>query len=90
TQPLALAAIIRSQPGPLVVIASSGRQTQDLAKQMPELIQGLEVVEVPSWETLPHERLSPAPETVGRRVKAFRRIAEADFKGLVLVSVRAA
>ncbi|MEL0237622.1 MAG: hypothetical protein VW952_04500, partial [Aquiluna sp.] len=44
TQPLALAAIIRSQPGPLVVITSSGRQTQDLAKQMPELIEGLEVV----------------------------------------------
>lgn len=57
---------------------------------MPELIEGLEVVEVPSWETLPHERLSPAPETVGRRVKAFLRIAEKDFKGLVLVSVRAA
>ena len=30
----------------------------------------------PSWETLPHERLSPRPDTVGRRLALFRRLAD--------------
>ena len=30
---------------------------------------------LPSWETLPHERLSPRADTVGRRVAVLRRLA---------------
>ena len=38
---------------------------------------GRDVVAVlPSWETLPHERLSPRPDTVGRRLSIFRRLAD--------------
>ena len=33
-----------------------------------------EILEFPAWETLPHERLSPSAETVGRRLHALRRI----------------
>ena len=29
----------------------------------------------PSWETLPHERLSPRADTVGRRLAVLRRLA---------------
>ncbi len=29
----------------------------------------------PSWETLPHERLSPRADTVGRRIAVLRRLA---------------
>ena len=32
----------------------------------------------PSWETLPHERLSPRSDTVGRRLAVLRRIAHPD------------
>ena len=32
------------------------------------------VVEFPSWETLPHERLSPRSDTVGRRLAVLRRL----------------
>src|SRR5690606_943188 len=44
------------------------------------------------WETLPHERLSPSAETVGRRAAALRLLREHDgSKPLVMVaSVRAA
>ena len=31
------------------------------------------VAVLPSWETLPHERLSPRPDTVGRRLACCRR-----------------
>ncbi len=30
---------------------------------------------LPSWETLPHERLSPRADTVARRLTIFRRLA---------------
>ncbi len=33
------------------------------------------IVEYPSWETLPHERLSPRSDTVGRRLAVLRRLA---------------
>ena len=29
----------------------------------------------PGWETLPHERLSPNSDTVGRRIAVLRRLA---------------
>ena len=32
----------------------------------------------PSWETLPHERLSPSSDTVGRRVAVMHRLAHPD------------
>ena len=36
------------------------------------------VVEFPAWETLPHERLSPRSDTVGRRLAVLRRLAHPD------------
>ena len=29
------------------------------------------VLDLPAWETLPHERLSPSAETVGRRIRTL-------------------
>ena len=37
-----------------------------------------EVAEFPAWETLPHERLSPRSDTVGRRLDVLRRLAGKD------------
>ncbi len=34
-----------------------------------------EVADYPAWETLPHERLSPRSDTVGRRLAVLRRLA---------------
>ena len=36
------------------------------------------VATFPSWETLPHERLSPRSDTVGRRLAVLRRLAHPD------------
>ena len=33
---------------------------------------------LPAWETLPHERLSPSSDTVGRRLAVLRRLAHPD------------
>ena len=78
---------------PLVIVTPSSRQAEEIASTCRELTSSIEVIEFPSWETLPHERLSPAAETVGRRLKALHRMLELKAQSkpyLVLMSVRAA
>ena len=59
---------------PLVVVTATGREADDLTVELTEMI-GPSVAMFPSWETLPHERLSPGPDTVGRRLEVLRRLA---------------
>ncbi|WP_461028853.1 transcription-repair coupling factor, partial [Streptomyces sparsus] len=50
---------------------------EDLAAALRSLMpagQDDTVVEYPAWETLPHERLSPRSDTVGRRLAVLRRL----------------
>ncbi|MFZ0323529.1 MAG: transcription-repair coupling factor, partial [Actinomycetes bacterium] len=39
------------------------------------LLPADQVADFPAWETLPHERLSPRSDTVGRRLAVLRRLA---------------
>ncbi|MFF3566463.1 transcription-repair coupling factor [Nocardia jiangxiensis] len=59
---------------PLVVVTATGREADDLTVELAE-IAGPGVALFPSWETLPHERLSPSADTVGRRLQVLRRLA---------------
>lgn len=92
TQALAIAALTKSR-GLSLVVVPSGRQAGEVASLL-SAVPELELIELPSWETLPHERLSPAPETIGRRLRALNRMHEVskgvDHPVVVLVSVRAA
>jgi transcription-repair coupling factor (superfamily II helicase) len=95
TQAIALASILQSTDGPLLVIAATGRQVEELSTSLQELVDGIQIIEFPAWETLPHERLSPSPETVGRRIKALHDInalskRKSEKRVVVLLSIRAA
>ncbi|WP_280366215.1 transcription-repair coupling factor [Nocardia wallacei] len=59
---------------PLVVVTATGREADDLTGELAEIL-GEGVALFPSWETLPHERLSPGADTVGRRLQVLRRLA---------------
>ena len=81
----------------LLVITATGRDSEALRIALPSFAADAEIIEFPAWETLPHERLSPSAEIVGRRLTALRRLAEwnsadpATRKPIVLAaSVRAA
>ncbi|CAB4916679.1 MAG: transcription-repair coupling factor [Actinobacteria bacterium] len=63
---------------PLLIAAATGREAEDLAASIRALLPNRNVVVFPSWETLPHERLSPSSDTVGRRVAILRRLAHPD------------
>ncbi|PZR54261.1 transcription-repair coupling factor [Xylanimonas oleitrophica] len=63
---------------PLVVVTATGRQADELAASVRAYLpdeQADDVAVLPSWETLPHERLSPRADTVARRIAVFRRLA---------------
>ncbi len=62
-------------------MTATGREADDLTTELQEIF-GDGVAQFPSWETLPHERLSPSADTVGRRLQVLRRLAcpdEADY-----------
>ncbi|WP_135457808.1 transcription-repair coupling factor [Mycobacterium sp. DL99] len=63
-----------AQQGPLLVVAATGREADDLTAELRGVF-GDAVALFPSWETLPHERLSPGVETVGARLLLLRRLA---------------
>ena len=48
---------------PLLVVAATGREADDLTAELRGVF-GDSAALFPSWETLPHERLSPGVETV--------------------------
>ncbi len=60
---------------PVLAVTATGRQAEDLAASLRCYLEPGAVVEFPSWETLPHERLSPRSDTVGRRLAVLRRLA---------------
>jgi len=78
-----------------VVIVATGREAEDLEQELLFLDHSAEILQFPAWETLPHERLSPSPETVGRRFQTLTRLSELateklDHPVYLLISIRAA
>ena len=70
----------------VLAVTATDREAADLGAAAADLL-GPDVVEVlPSWETLPHERLSPRPDTVGRRLSIFRRLADPAVAPRVVVT----
>ncbi|MGC5364534.1 transcription-repair coupling factor [Streptomyces sp. DT24] len=59
----------------VLAVTATGREAEDLAAALRTLLPPDTVAEYPSWETLPHERLSPRSDTVGRRLAVLRRLA---------------
>ena len=65
-------------PAPLVVVTATTREAEDLASALGLFLPSEGIAVFPSWETLPHERLSPRSDTVGRRLAVLRRMAHPD------------
>ncbi|GAA2445601.1 transcription-repair coupling factor [Streptomyces mauvecolor] len=74
-RPFAIAGLARGAGRPVLAVTATGREAEDLAAALRSMLPAEEIVEYPSWETLPHERLSPRSDTVGRRLAVLRRLA---------------
>jgi transcription-repair coupling factor (superfamily II helicase) len=79
-RPFAVAALAAEAGGgcPVLAVTATSREADDLANALTCLLPPDSVAVYPSWETLPHERLSPRADTVGRRLAVLRRLAHPD------------
>ncbi len=59
----------------VLAVTATSREAEDLVAGLGDLLDPAAVALYPSWETLPHERLSPRSDTVGRRLAVLRRLA---------------
>ena len=79
-----------AEPRIVLLVTATGREAEALAESL--TTWGVQSVIFPSWETLPHERLSPSSETIANRIQALRRVRM--WNGIeslvVIASVRAA
>jgi transcription-repair coupling factor (superfamily II helicase) len=62
----------------VLAVTATAREAEDLVEELGSLLDPDTVALYPSWETLPHERLSPRSDTVGRRLAVLRRLAHPD------------
>lgn len=95
-----LAALLAARGGPsgapasLLVVTPTGRRAEAIGAALQSLVPGARVHHFPAWETLPHERLSPSTETVGRRLEVLRAASAGMDAGdaplIVTASVRGA
>ncbi len=72
---------------PLVAVTATGRQASDLQDSLTDL--GRTTAVFPAWETLPHERLSPTADTVGRRMAVVADVAAGSLPDVLIVPIRA-
>jgi transcription-repair coupling factor (superfamily II helicase) len=60
---------------PVLLVSSTFREAEELTAALQSLVGEEAVAYYAAWETLPHERLSPGSDTVGRRLELLRRLA---------------
>ncbi|GLW62078.1 transcription-repair-coupling factor [Actinomadura rubrobrunea] len=96
--PILAAALARrtADGGVVLAVTATEREAEDLASALTSLLDPDRVACFPAWETLPHEKLSPRSDTVGRRLAVLRRLTHPDAGdgaggplGVVVTPVRA-
>ena len=77
-RPVLTAALTRRAGGAdrfVLAVTATAREAEDLTTALGSFLPPGRVASFPGWETLPHERLSPQSDTVGRRIAVLRRLA---------------
>ena len=73
-RPFVVAALAAKAGRTVLAVTATGREAEELEAALGSLHDPHRVALFPSWETLPHERLSPRADTVGRRLAVLRRL----------------
>ncbi len=80
----------RSQSLPVVVVTHSSRRAEEIFLSLTSILGDEKLAFFPSWETLPHEKLSPKSDTIARRLQTLYRLKNSPSSVQILVtSVRA-
>jgi transcription-repair coupling factor (superfamily II helicase) len=82
--------VTASSRRPFVVAVPTSTEAERLAHDLSQYLGADHVELFPAWETLPFERVSPATETMGRRLRVLWRLQhEPSRPRVVVASVRA-
>ncbi len=73
-RPFLVAGLAARVGGTVLAVTATQREAEDLVEGLGDLVDPRTVALYPPWETLPHERLSPRSDTVGRRLAVLRRL----------------
>lgn len=65
--------------GLILYVTASGRSAEQIEAELTGYLP--RVARFPSWETLPHERLSPRADTMAQRIAALRRLTHPEKSG---------
>ena len=73
-----VAALLAERGAPLLVVVPTEKDADAVADDLGAYLGNDAVAIFPPWETLPHERLSPQPATVGQRLRVLDRLRAGD------------
>ena len=86
-RPISIAALAHlSDRSPLIVACPTGTDAARLHDDLVHFLGRDKCLLFPAWETLPFERVSPAVETMGRRMEVLWRLTSTDHQPRVIVA----
>ncbi|MEO0636399.1 MAG: transcription-repair coupling factor [Pseudomonadota bacterium] len=86
-----LARAVEDRRGPLVFVARDGLRAADVETALAFYAPDLEVLQIPAWDCLPYDRVSPNADVSARRVTALAELAEGlgDAPRLIITTANA-
>ena len=75
-----------SERRPILVATASQNEADRLAADIAAVLGADDVASFPAWETLPFERVSPAVETMGNRLRTLHRLGDPSTAPAVVVA----
>src|SRR5690606_33604370 len=78
--------------GPIVFIVHDGQRVPGLIEALGFVRPGLPVLDLPAWDCLPYDRVSPGPDTAGRRLDALiamANLSERPHRAIIIVTANA-
>jgi len=89
---LAKASAEAAPDGPLIFVARDGQRLPAIAEMLAFADPGLPVLELPAWDCLPYDRVSPGSDAAARRLDALAGIIalkRAPHRAVILTTVNA-
>jgi transcription-repair coupling factor (superfamily II helicase) len=79
--------LLAEKASPLLVLTPRTSDAEAVADGLSGFLGEERVAVFPAWETLPHERLSPQPRTVGRRLAVLDRLCHPEAHDEPLLAI---
>ncbi|MEM6710900.1 MAG: transcription-repair coupling factor [Pseudomonadota bacterium] len=73
--PLALSEMARQAAGPIIFVARDGPRARTFEEALGFFAPGVDVINIPPWDCLPYDRVSPSAHGVAERLSGLSKLA---------------